>query len=212
MDNPLTGRCFTKVELENFKTLEERIQIKINIERSIFIATLQHASSEEEARAFISETNKSYIDATHNCPACRVITKSGIVEFSSDAGEPSGTAGLPMLNTLRKHDLLNVAVVVTRYFGGVKLGVRGLIDAYFLAVQKAIEEAENNNRIIVKRRAYKQKLKIDFLSYGKKMQQLSYIGVNILDISYTEEYAYLEVLHDKPLDLPEVESTEKVYV
>jgi uncharacterized YigZ family protein len=200
------------MEIEKFRTIEGIIETKINIERSIFIATICGAQSEEEAKAFIGEMNKKYPDATHNCPAYRIISRNNIIEFSSDAGEPSGTAGLPMLNTLRKHQILNVSVVVTRYFGGVKLGVRGLIDAYSQAVDKVIQEAQNKGRILVKKKAYKQKLKIDFLSYGKKMQQLSYIGVTILDISYTEEYAYLEIIHSEPLDIIEIESTEVVYI
>jgi len=200
------------MEIEKFRTIEGIIETKINIERSIFIATICGVQSEEEAKAFIGEMNKKNPDATHNCPAYRIISRNNIIEFSSDAGEPSGTAGLPMLNTLRKHQILNVSVVVTRYFGGVKLGVRGLIDAYSQAVDKVIQEAQNKGRILVKKKAYKQKLKIDFLSYGKKMQQLSYIGVTILDISYTEEYAYLEIIHSEPLDMPEIESTEVVYI
>ncbi|MFN3692382.1 MAG: IMPACT family protein, partial [Fervidobacterium sp.] len=174
--------------------------------------TLTYVESEKKAKEFVSLISKKYQNATHNCPAYRILDNSKLIEFSSDAGEPSGTAGLPMLNTLRKNELINVAVVVTRYFGGVKLGVRGLIDAYSQAVQKTIEKARELNSIKVKKRAYKQKLKLDFLSYGKKIQQFSYLGVTILDISYTEEYACLEVVHILPLDFPEVESTEIVYI
>lgn len=198
--------------IESFKTVKGVIEAKINIERSVFIATLSYVENERKAKEFISEISKKYKDATHNCPAYRVIENGNILELSSDAGEPSGTAGLPMLNTLKKNELLNVAVVVTRYFGGVKLGVRGLIDAYSQAVQEVIDKAVEMKSIVVKKRAYKQKLKIDFSSYGKKMQQLSYIGVTILDISYTEAYAYLEVIYDKPLDMVEVESMEEVYI
>jgi len=139
------------MEIERFRTIEGTIETKLNIERSIFITTLKGVQTEEEAKAFISEINKKYQDATHNCPAYRVIYSGNILEFSSDAGEPSGTAGLPMLNTLRKHQLLNVAVVVTRYFGGVKLGVRGLIDAYSQAVEIAVEKAQSERRIIEKK-------------------------------------------------------------
>ncbi|MGB9614411.1 MAG: IMPACT family protein [Fervidobacterium sp.] len=200
------------MDIERFKTIDGIIEEKINIERSIFIATISHANNEKQTKEFISIISKRYQNATHNCPAYRLIVHGEIIEFSSDAGEPSGSAGLPMLNTLRKNELLNVAVIVTRYFGGVKLGVRGLIEAYSKAVQKVIDKALEIGSIVVKQRAYKQKLKIDFLSYGKKMQQLSYMGVTILDISYTEAYAYLEVLHDKPLEMSEVESIEEIYI
>lgn len=200
------------MDIERFKTIKGILEEKINIERSIFIATISYVESESEAKEFISKIAKKYQDATHNCPAYRVLEKGNIVEFSSDAGEPSGTAGLPILNTLRKNELLNVAVVVTRYFGGVKLGVRGLIDAYSQATQMVIDKAIETKSIQVKKRAYKQKLKIDFHSYGKKMQQLNYIGVTILDISYTEEYAYLEVVYHEPLTISEVEKSEVVYI
>ncbi|ODN29892.1 IMPACT family protein [Fervidobacterium thailandense] len=200
------------MDVERFKTIEGRVERTIKIERSEFIATLSYAETDEDARTFISEISKKYKDATHNCPAYRILTVNGIVEFSSDAGEPSGTAGVPMLNVLRREGLLNVAVVVTRYFGGVKLGIRGLIEAYSRSVEEVVRYAKELGQIIVKKRAYKQKLKIDFPSYGKKMQQLAYMGVNILDISYDEHYAYVEVLTESSLDLPEVIETAEVYV
>ncbi len=200
------------MDIERFKTVNGVIENKINIERSVFIATLSYVENERKAKEFISEISKKYKDATHNCPAYRVIENGNVLEFSSDDGEPSGTAGLPMLNTLKKNGLLNVAVVVTRYFGGVKLGVRGLIDTYSQAVQEVIDKAVVMKSIVVKKRVYKQKLKINFPLYGKKMQQISYMGVTILDISYTEAYAYLEVIYDKPLDMVEVESIEEVYI
>ncbi|HCI29825.1 MAG TPA: hypothetical protein DE117_06595 [Fervidobacterium sp.] len=200
------------MDIERYKTIEGTIEDKINIERSIFITTLRGIEDEYEAKNFISEMNKKYADATHNCPAYRLIGKQGIIEFSSDVGEPSGTAGVPMLNSLRKAELLNVAVVVTRYFGGVKLGIRGLIDAYSQSVERAIEKAQSLKSILVKRKAFKQKLKIDFVSYGKKMQQLSYKGVTILDISYSEEYAFVEVICNKPLDFPEIVESEIIYI
>ncbi|HOQ39666.1 MAG TPA: YigZ family protein [Fervidobacterium sp.] len=200
------------MDIERYKTIDGTIEDKINIERSIFITTLRGIEDEYEAKNFISEMNKKYANATHNCLAYRLIGKQGIIEFSSDMGEPSGTAGVPMLNSLRKAELLNVAVVVTRYFGGVKLGIRGLIDAYSQSVERAIEKAQSLKSILVKRKAFKQKLKIDFVSYGKKMQQLSYKGVTILDISYSEEYAFVEVICNKPLDFPEIVESEIIYI
>ncbi|MCX7654793.1 MAG: YigZ family protein [Fervidobacterium sp.] len=199
---------------EMFKTIKGIIEEKINVERSVFIATISFAENETDAREFISKISKKYQDATHNCTAYRIlnISSDNVVEYYSDGKEPPGTAGLPILNTLRKNNLLNVAAVVSRYFGGVKLGVRGLIDAYSKAVQVTIDKAVETKSIQLKKRAYKQKLKIDFHSYGKKMQSLSYMGVNILDISYTEEYAYLEIICQKPVELEEVESTQVVYV
>jgi uncharacterized YigZ family protein len=111
-------------------SLKNGARIKINIKRSIFIATSRRVDSVEEAKRFISDIKKEFQDATHNCWAYRVYESGKIVEQSSDAGEPSGSAGIPILNAIREMELLNVAVVVTRYFGGVKLGIRGLREAY----------------------------------------------------------------------------------
>ena len=115
-------------------------QHEIVIEKSRFICTLKKAATEEEAQDFIKETKKKYWDATHNCSAY-IIGVSGTAQRSNDDGEPSGTAGLPMLEVLRKNNLHNVAAVVTRYFGGIKLGAGGLVRAYTNSVATAIEEA-----------------------------------------------------------------------
>ncbi|MCP3945135.1 MAG: YigZ family protein [Desulfobacteraceae bacterium] len=111
-------------------------QIKIN--RSVFISSLVYAASIEEAKAFITNVSKANKTATHNCWAY-IVGEKGEICHSSDAGEPSGTAGKPMLNTLHSHGMTQVAAVVTRQYGGVKLGIRGLIHAYSQAVTTALE-------------------------------------------------------------------------
>lgn len=121
-------------------TIARDCQHEIVIEKSRFICTLKKAATEEEAQDFIKETKKKYWDATHNCSAY-IIGESGAAQRSNDDGEPSGTAGLPMLEVLRKNNLHNVAAVVTRYFGGIKLGAGGLVRAYTNSVATAIEEA-----------------------------------------------------------------------
>ena len=113
---------------------------EIKIKRSRFIASLAYAATMEEAKAFITRISKAHHRATHNCWAYVVGEKAEICH-ASDAGEPAGTAGKPMLNTLKRHGMTCVAAVVTRYYGGVKLGVRGLIEAYGQAVEEAIGKA-----------------------------------------------------------------------
>lgn len=113
---------------------------EIKIKRSRFICSLAYADSMEDAKAFITSVAKEHHTANHNCWAY-VVGDKGQFCHSSDAGEPAGTAGKPMLNTLQSHDMTCTAAVVTRYFGGVKLGVRGLIEAYGQSVTAAIEEA-----------------------------------------------------------------------
>ncbi len=121
-------------------TIVRDFQQEIVIEKSRFICTLKKVATEEEAQDFIKETKKKYWDATHNCSAY-IVGESGWAQRSNDDGEPSGTAGLPMLEVLRKNNLHNVAAVVTRYFGGIKLGAGGLVRAYTNSVAAAIEEA-----------------------------------------------------------------------
>lgn len=113
-------------------------EARINIVGSEFIAVLKTCTSAEQASLFQKELREQHSKASHHCLAYRVGAES-VQEFASDDGEPSGTAGIPMLNVLKRHDLTNIAAVVVRYFGGTKLGKRGLIDAYRRAVEKALE-------------------------------------------------------------------------
>src|SRR5688572_4125671 len=108
------------------------------IKQSRFICTVGRAASEEEARAFVAERKKQYWDASHNCSAW-VMGQRGELQRSSDDGEPSGTAGAPMLNVLNQRELTDTVAVVTRYFGGTLLGAGGLIRAYGQAVSDTID-------------------------------------------------------------------------
>ena len=134
--------------------------------KSRFIATIRPVHSEEEALAFIQEMKKKYWDARHNCSAY-IIGKEQSLSRCSDDGEPSQTAGRPMLDVLEGRGLYDVAVVVTRYFGGVLLGTGGLVRAYQGAVQAGLEEC------IIKeaKEGYKLRLTVDYTSYG----QMEYI-------------------------------------
>ena len=120
---------------------EEKLEEEIVEKKSKFIATLCYIKNEEQANNLIKDIKKQYHDARHNCFAYRVMTESGVVERFSDDGEPSGTAGGPMLNILGKNNLCNVLVVVTRYFGGILLGTGGLVRAYSDATIKVINSA-----------------------------------------------------------------------
>ena len=111
------------------------------IKKSRFIATVCEVKSEDEASAFIDEVKKKYWDARHNCSAYQV-GPDGRFQRSSDDGEPAGTAGRPILEVLKKQGLTNTAIVVTRYFGGIKLGASGLIRAYSHAAALGLEAAD----------------------------------------------------------------------
>ena len=111
------------------------------IERSRFISTCSHIESEEEARAFLARVRTEFPDATHHCYAFVADTLGNLMRFSDD-GEPQGTAGMPILDALRGKKLYQTAVVVTRYFGGVKLGAGGLVRAYSGAASECLDGAE----------------------------------------------------------------------
>lgn len=122
-----------------FRTIKEDGQVQEEIKKSRFICHAKRVYSEEEARDFITAIKKEHYKATHNCSAFIVGERSEI-KRTSDDGEPSGTAGVPMLGVLENHNLTNVCVVVTRYFGGIKLGAGGLIRAYAGSVALAVKE------------------------------------------------------------------------
>ena len=122
-----------------FRTIKEDGQVQEEIKKSRFICHIKRVTTEEEARNFIQAVKKEHYKATHNCSAF-ILGEQSEIKRSSDDGEPSGTAGVPMLGVLENHQLTNVCAVVTRYFGGIKLGAGGLIRAYAGNVALAIKE------------------------------------------------------------------------
>lgn len=123
-----------------YSTICKEAEAEQTIEKSRFIAHIKPVSSKEEADAFIAEIRKKYRDATHNVPAM-VIGDKMQIQWGSDDGEPGGTSGTPMAQLLANEGLTNVVVVVTRYFGGIKLGPGGLVRAYTSSAKMAIEAA-----------------------------------------------------------------------
>lgn len=128
--------------MKEFNTIEENVIEEIVEKKSKFIANLIYVETVKDAENEIKNIKKKYFDARHNCVAYRIAEDDKIIEKSSDDGEPSGTAGAPMLNILQKNNLANVLIVVTRYFGGVLLGTGGLVRAYSECLQKAIENSK----------------------------------------------------------------------
>jgi len=124
--------------MKYYYSVEKNRKKELKIKRSTFIAHLHFVQTMHEAKEYISRISAEHKTANHNCWAY-IVGEKGETFHSSDAGEPSGTAGHPMLNALKKHDMTNIVVVVTRYFGGVKLGIRGLIEAYGETVEAAIK-------------------------------------------------------------------------
>ncbi len=124
--------------MKNFVTIKDNVNTEIVVKKSKFICNLIKVETQEEAENIIKQIKKKYYDARHNCVAYRILEDENIIEKSSDDGEPSGTAGGPMLNILQKNNLCNVIVIVTRYFGGILLGTGGLVRAYSDATLEAI--------------------------------------------------------------------------
>ena len=123
--------------IDTMKTIKTPAQSEINIKKSQFICGLYPTKNKAESKEIIQRLNQKYSDATHNCTAYIV----GDGEGFDDDGEPGGTAGKPMINVLRKNELHNVTAVVTRYFGGIKLGAGGLVRAYSSSAKMAVEAA-----------------------------------------------------------------------
>ena len=170
------------------------------IKRSVFIANLEPVHSEDEARDFLTRIISQHRDATHNCRAY-IIGNAGESEYFSDDGEPSGTAGRPILLAIKKSTLVNVMIIVTRYFGGVKLGTRGLIDAYGLTASKAIELAGVVERVITQ----KFSISLDYASMGTITRLLETHNAMNLSWNYQES---VNVNADVPVNYCESLSRE----
>lgn len=173
-------------------TYEEKIK------RSVFIANVSVCHDEEEAKNFLGLIVSQHRDATHNCRA--YVLNNG-TEYSSDDGEPSGTAGRPILNAIKRSELVNVMVIVTRYFGGVKLGVRGLIDAYGETAQKALELAGKVERVMTKA----IKISLSYGAVGNITRLLESLGALNSRWTYSEN---VSVIYDVPVDSCEMLSRE----
>ncbi len=167
--------------LQQYLTVKGYGEHEITIERSRFIAYIQRAETEEEAQAFIQDIKKKHWDANHNCSAY-MIGEQNLIQKANDDGEPSGTAGVPMLEVLKKRDLKDTVVVVTRYFGGIKLGAGGLIRAY----GKATSEGLNATGIVERKLMRVMKTKIDYTWLGKVENEIRSSLYQLKDIHYLE--------------------------
>ncbi len=172
----------TKQEYDRYIMLSKGAQAELVEKKSRFIATVRPVASEDEAVAFIDEMKKKYYDARHNCSAF-VIGSKGELTRSSDDGEPSGTAGRPMLEVLTGSGIRNIAVVVTRYFGGVLLGTGGLVRAYSGAVKMALEQCET----ITRRYGVQLLIRTDYNGVGKIQYLLGSRNVVIQDSVYAAD-------------------------
>ena len=168
--------------MEEFITILKNETAEIVEKKSKFIANLFHVESVEEVENRIKDVKKKYHDARHNCIAYRVVENGQIIEKSSDDGEPSGTAGGPMLNILQKNNLCNLVIVVTRYFGGILLGTGGLVRAYSEATQQAIEKSTKVIKVIGREMI----IELDYSNLEKFKYYCKNNNINIKKIDYMD--------------------------
>lgn len=164
-----------------FKTIKEEIEASITEKKSKFICHIYHVESIEEAEKRLDEIRKKYHDARHNCYAYKIL--DGDISKASDDGEPSGTAGVPMLNILNGNNLSNILVIVTRYFGGILLGTGGLVRAYSLATTTAIEEAE----ILMQTMGLEAEFSVGYNEFEELKYHLKNREIEITDAEYAEK-------------------------
>jgi uncharacterized YigZ family protein len=168
--------------LSDYLTVKETGKHEIVIDKSRFIAHISRATTEEEAISFIQSIKKEHSSATHNCSAY-LIGETDNIQKANDDGEPSGTAGVPMLEVLKKRELKDTVAVVTRYFGGIKLGAGGLIRAY----GKSVSEGLNHIGVVQRQLHQIVHITVDYTLLGKMENELRNSVYPIKEMSYLDK-------------------------
>ena len=206
--------------MKEFVTIEESVKTEIVEKKSKFIANLFYIENVDEAEKIIKETRKKYFDARHNCIAYRVIDKEQLIEKSSDDGEPSGTAGAPMLNILQKNNLVNVLIIVTRYFGGILLGTGGLVRAY----SNSLLEAVGKSKKVKKCLGEQLEIILEYNEFENFKYYCKNNNINIVKIEYKENIIckieleeeekekMLRNFETKKIKLKEIKELSKKYI
>lgn len=164
------------------KIVKKNIETNIVEKKSKFIANVFYVENIEEAEEKIKMIKKKYYDAKHNCYAYRIIDDSNIIEKSSDDGEPSGTAGMPMLDILKGNEICNIIVIVTRYFGGILLGTGGLVRAYSEVTNKVIKSSE----LVEIEEGYEIEVILDYKNYELFNYYCKKNNIYIVNKEYSE--------------------------
>jgi uncharacterized YigZ family protein len=168
---------------DEYFTIKDRVRSKTKVEGSIFIATAVSVESEKTAEDWIKRISKEFFDATHNCFGWRIKKGEQENSKSSDAGEPRGTAGKPILAAIQSEDLSDVLVVVTRYFGGVKLGTGGLVRAYRASARSALQKADKIKRLITSEITFSYPMEMT----GKVNQTFAKYGIKVRDQGFEDK-------------------------
>lgn len=177
-----------------FKTIDKDVQAEIVEKKSKFIANIFYVETVEEAEEKVKEIKKKHYDARHNCYAFSIFSKEGIVNRFSDDGEPSGTAGSPMLNILNSKGIVNAVVIVTRYFGGILLGTGGLVRAYTGAMQEALKEIQE----VTKDTGLEVCLETSYPDLEKMKYYLKQNNIDIVNTEFSENVnVYVDITEEK---------------
>ncbi len=168
--------------MKTYRYVDGEFEVRIEIKRSIFIATVKGELNADEADEFVKSVRKKYPDATHNCYAYVGDELGNVTRFSDD-GEPSGTAGQPILDVLRKQNIVKTAIVVTRYFGGIKLGAGGLVGAYSGAAADGVKAGKISKKV----ECALLKITSDYPTYATVEKYLRKSGAMIDDIDYSDD-------------------------
>jgi uncharacterized YigZ family protein len=182
--------------LQSYLSLAGVCETQKTIEKSKFITTSAHVEGEDEAREYVAEISKKYVDATHNCYAYISDNLGNMLRFS-DNGEPQGTAGMPMLEVLKNNSLCEVAVVVTRYFGGIKLGAGGLVRAYSGCVAENIKAAKK----VLYDTCEELDIVVDYPLVDPTLKYLGERGANVLNTEYANEVKFKVAIKKVEKDL-----------
>lgn len=176
-----------------YKTIMENTSAEVVEKKSKFIANLYYVQSAQETEQIIQNTKKKYYDARHNCYAYSIQTKEGLINKSSDDGEPSGTAGAPMLNIITKNELFNVLIIVTRYFGGILLGTGGLVKAYSEATLEAIKKAS----LVTEEEGMEIELTVNYNDVEKLNYYCTKNSLKIINTEYEEKVKCLIEMNEQ---------------
>lgn len=181
--------------MKKFITIKENSYDEFVEKKSTFITHLVRVTSEEEAREFIQKMKKKHYDATHVC-SCYVIGDNNEITRANDDGEPSGTAGAPMLDVLVKNEIKNVCATVIRYFGGTKLGTGGLVRAYGGGVINALKNAT----LVERKDALEIRLELDYSLNGKIEYEIEKTNFIVNNLEYTDKIIYTIYVMEEDYD------------
>ena len=182
MRDSLYNKAWGDNMLKKYYTIKPYGQTEIEIQKSRFIAHAKRCETEQQAKDFISDIKKDHPQANHNC-AAYMIGENDQIQKAMDDGEPSGTAGVPILEVIKKRDLKDTCIVVTRYFGGIKLGAGGLIRAYSSSAKEAIDAAG----VVLRKQVQKLEVVIDYPLLGKLENEVRQTSYLLESIDYLEK-------------------------